>query len=93
MGQKAPAVTKSATLTLDTFRQANARHTSTCSLAAFLETLTPTERKTVYAAIEDRSIQATAIARVLRSRGWERTHQVIVKQIGIASVTIRVEAQ
>lgn len=79
MGQRAPAVAKGMTLTLDTFRQANARHTSTCSLAAFLETLTPIERKTVREAIKDRSIQATAIARVLRSRGWDRTHQVIVK--------------
>lgn len=68
-------------LSLDVFRAANADTSGhTCTLADFLKGLTPADAATIKAAIEDASIQATAIQRVLKARyGWARGEQVITR--------------
>lgn len=64
-------------LTLQAFRNANRNYSKGCTLAEFVQTLTPEESAATIEAVKDRSIQAAAIARVLRRRGWSRTEQVI----------------
>ena len=66
-----------APLTLDAIRAENTKTGGTCTLAGFLHLLSPEDAATVRRAIADPSIQATAIARVLRQRGYEHDHQVI----------------
>jgi hypothetical protein len=68
-------------LSLDDFRAANADTSGhTCTLRDLLATLPPADAATVHAAIEDASIQATAIHRVLKARyGWARGEQVITR--------------
>ena len=83
-----------AALSLDTFRAANQQRPAIpCTLAAFLLTLSAADRATVRAAIADPSIQATAIARVLRDRGWTSTDQVVLKHRKGVCVTCSHDAQ
>jgi hypothetical protein len=65
-------------ITLDTLRAANGMPGAhECTLNTFLQTLQEQERATVLQAIKDPSIQSAAIARVLNSRGWAHTRQVV----------------
>ena len=64
-------------ITLDRIKIANARPFSPCCLAAFLETRDPDEKATIYRAMEDPSISASAIASVLTERGWGYDRQVL----------------
>lgn len=65
-------------ITLDAFRAANGQPGAhECTLDTFLKSLPEQEQQVVIQAIKDPSIQSAAIARVLQTRGWKRTRQVI----------------
>lgn len=65
-------------LTLDTFRAANARFKGIhCSLWQFLQALDPKDVAVVRDALCDVSIQAAAIARVLKGMGFDRSAQIV----------------
>jgi len=64
-------------LTLDAFRAENRYQGGTCTLHAFLQTLSEADRETVLAAVRDTTIQSTAVVRVLKTRGYQYTHQVV----------------
>lgn len=72
-------MTNKSRLTLDAFRVENRFYRlDSCMLDSFMRaSLSEEDRQVVLAAIADLTIQGTAIARVLRERGFGGSHQVI----------------
>lgn len=64
---------------LDEMRAENAVKGGACTLYEFLPKLGPDERAAVLAALTDASIQATALARWLKKRGFQGTYQIIAR--------------
>jgi hypothetical protein len=71
---------KPAPLTLDAIRAENTTYVGPrCSLHVFLKTLPKEERAVVMQALTDTTIQAKALSKVLRARGYTRSEQVIAR--------------
>ena len=66
-------------LKFDDFRAANKGTGVSCRLSVYLSSLSTEEARTVFKALADRSIQSTAIQRVLTRRGYQGSRESIAR--------------